>query len=201
MWRSESWDLVGGCWLTGHFALRIILVLLGPISGLLSYYMISFSHMLMMSFTMLWHSQASPLQKNCHYFQNGKLNEPLLLCQSLVFHYKAEDKLIHDPTSHEKNRGCCLSLRDSKNKNVLAPRTLPLSLSLFTFLQKTPSSQWWSFCLKARDVESHILLFWPPQRDFTGNLEHSGDCLYRRNVLICSLGPVAIPPSHNTSYL
>lgn len=155
MWRSESWDLVGGCWLTGHFALRIILVLLGPISGLLSYYMISFSHMLMMSFTMLWHSQASPLQKNCHYFQNGKLNEPLLLCQSLVFHYKAEDKLIHDPTSHEKNRGCCLSLRDSKNKNVLAPRTLPLSLSLFTFLQKTPSSQWWSFCLKARDVESH----------------------------------------------
>lgn len=55
MWRSESWDLVGGCWLTEHFVLRVIIVFMGPISGPLSYYMISSSHMLptMMSSTVL----------------------------------------------------------------------------------------------------------------------------------------------------
>ena len=46
-------------------------------------------------------------------------------------------------------------------------------------------------------MESHILLFRPPQRDIIDNLEPSRDCLYRLTVLVCPLEqlPVAISPS------
>ena len=39
---------------------------------------------------------------------------------------------------------------------------------------------------------------------FTGNSEHSGDCLYRLSVLVCPLeqeSPVAIPTTHKDSHL
>lgn len=78
MWRFESWGLVGGCWLTeGYYSFHGTHLWSPVLKRDLFFPCVPYHDVIHHAVTQP--GKCDTLQNNCHYFQNDKVNEPLIL--------------------------------------------------------------------------------------------------------------------------